>query len=243
MKPLDIPSVENFVNSEIINFHNNRLQTLEKVKLRDVLRRKNPYLFRAKNMQSAQEIVAGMLDATLSSSEEKMFGDFLESLAIFISAHTCDGRKSSATGIDLEFEHDSVNYLVSIKSGPNWGNSSQKRALRDNFLNAKRILQQGTKNRIQPVLGIYYGKTRTTDNGIYQQIMGQSFWHFISGDPDLFVNIIEPIAYRAKEHNENFDMKRSALENRLVKEFVEEFCNEEGMIQWEKLVRFNSGNI
>ena len=28
-------------------------------------------------------------------------------------------------GIDLEFDKDGVRYIVTIKSGPNWGNSSQ----------------------------------------------------------------------------------------------------------------------
>ena len=29
--------------------------------------------------------------------------------------------------------------------------------------------------------------------------------------------------------------------NRFTKEFIDEFCNDEGNIDWEKLVRFNSG--
>jgi uncharacterized membrane protein YheB (UPF0754 family) len=108
MKPLNMDLVNEFVNNEIVEFHHNRLNKLEQVQLKAVLKRKNPYLFRAKNMQSAQEVIRGMLDASLSSSEEKMFGDFLESLAIFVSSQTCHGRKSSATGIDLEFEQDDI---------------------------------------------------------------------------------------------------------------------------------------
>jgi len=244
MKLLDMNSVIGFVNQEITQFHQNKLSKLETIKLKEVLRKKNPYLFRAKNVQSAQEIVEGMLSASLSSSEEKMFGDFLESLALFISAQTCDGRKSSASGIDLEFERDNTIYLVSIKSGPNWGNSSQKKALREDFRKARTIQRQSIKDKvIQPVLGICYGKTQTTDNGIYMQITGQRFWHFVSGDPDLYIKLIEPISHRAEYHNEDFDSKKSAVENRLVEEFIEDFCDESGVIQWDKLVQFNSGNL
>lgn len=241
---LDMNAVTEFVNREIIQFHQNRLSKLETIRLKEVLRRKNPYLFRAKNVKSAQEIVEGMLSASLSSSEEKMFGDFLESLALFISAQTCDGRKSSASGIDLEFERDNTIYLVSIKSGPSWGNSSQKKALREDFRKARTIQRQAIKDKvIQPVLGICYGKTYTTDNGIYMQIMGQSFWHFISGDPDLYTKLIEPISHQAQYHNEGFDSNKAELENRLVKEFVDEFVSDSGIILWERLVEFNSGNL
>ena len=64
-----------------------------------------------------------ILDAHLSSQEEGIFGGFLEELAVFICGRVYRGKKSSAEGIDLEFEKDGTSYLVSIKSGPNWGNS------------------------------------------------------------------------------------------------------------------------
>ena len=89
------------------------------------------------------EFVKNILDAHLSSQEETIFGRFLEDLAIFVCSQVYGGRKSAAEGIDLEFETDSTKYIVSIKSGPNWGNSSQVKKLRDNFKRAKRIL--GTK--------------------------------------------------------------------------------------------------
>ena len=91
----------------------------------DVIKRKNPYLFKAKNINTAQDFVKTILDAFLSSQEEGIFGGFLEELAIFICSEVYGGQKSSAEGIDLEFEKDSIRYIVSIKSGPNWENSSQ----------------------------------------------------------------------------------------------------------------------
>lgn len=47
--------------------------------------------------------------------------------------------KSAAEGVDLEFNKDGKKYLVSIKSGPNWGNSSQIKKMIDNFNKAKNI--------------------------------------------------------------------------------------------------------
>jgi len=45
-------------------------------------------LFRAKNILTAGELMEGLRDAFLSSSEEKLFGDFLEDLAVFVAKQT-----------------------------------------------------------------------------------------------------------------------------------------------------------
>jgi hypothetical protein len=124
-----------------------------------VLQKKNPYLFKAKNILTAERLVESILQAYLSSSEEEIFGEFLESLAIFIAGKTLGGRKAHGTGIDLEFEQDGIIYLVSIKSGVNWGNSSQYAALRERFKKAVQILKQSKSIKsVQPVLASCYGK-------------------------------------------------------------------------------------
>ncbi len=217
---------------------------LASLSLTDVLKKKNPYLFRAKHLDTASELITSIMDAFLSSSEEKLFGDFLEDLAIFVSEQCYHGTKSSAEGLDLEFDRDGIRYLVSVKSGPNWGNSSQYRALNEAFKRAIAVQRQRrTGIHLQAVLGICYGKTRTTDNGLYLKYTGQAFWHFLSGDRDLYLEIIEPIGYEARRHNEDFAEKRSALINRFTLEFIQGYCDEQGNVDWAKLVRFNSGNM
>ena len=74
------------------------------------------------------------------------------------------------------------------------------------------------------------------------KVVGQNFWYLISENKDLYTDIIEPIGYRAKEHNETFEIERAKVENRFTKEFIDEFCEEDGSIDWVKLVEFNSGN-
>ena len=242
MKPLQLDSVNEFVNENIVDFHNRKIRSLEGLKL-DKLLKKNPYLFKAKNIQTASELMKGLLDAFLSSSEEKLFGDFLEDLAIYIASQTCGGHKSSAPGVDLEFENRGVHYIVSVKSGPNWGNSSQQRKLQEDLQNAvRRVKQSQFGKNVQPVLGICYGKTRTSYLRGYLKVVGQNFWYLISENKNLYTDIIEPIGYRAKEHNEAFVKERSRVENRFTKEFIDRFCSADGSIDWAKLVEFNSGN-
>ena len=136
MKLLRLKDVTAYVENNIHLFHSKRLQNLEKLKLTQILKRKNPYLFKAKNILTAQDLVKTLLNAHLSSQEETIFGDFLEGLAIYINQKVYSGNKSSAEGIDLEFDKDGIRYIIGIKSGPNWGNSSQINKLRDNFKKA-----------------------------------------------------------------------------------------------------------
>lgn len=244
MGTLDIGLVNEFVNENIILFHHNRLNALKKLTLSRLLK-KNPYLFKAKNLETAGGLVESLLTAFLSSSEEKIFGDFLEDLAIFIAQQTANGRKSSASGIDLEFEREKIHYIVSIKSGPNWGNSSQHKKLADDFNTAKRVLQQSQFGiNVQPVLGICYGKTKTTfTKQNYMKVVVQNFWYLISQNKQLYVEIIEPIGYRARQHNQDFVTERAKITNQFTKQFIEQYCNEVGTINWEKLVAEKCGNF
>jgi hypothetical protein len=229
--------VERFVENKISEFHEKRATNVASLKLKDVLRAKNPYLFRAKNIQSASEMVSALLEARLSSAEEGMFGGFMEALAIFVSEEKCNGRKSGTTGIDIDLVRDNVRYLIAVKSGKAWGNSTQHKKLRDNFQTAVKVLRQNKGvGHIQPTLGICYGNFKTTNNGAFLHIGGQSFWELISGEPDLYMDIIEPIGYRAKEFNDEFYLKRANALNRMEREFLDLFCKEDGSIDWPKIV-------
>ncbi len=243
MGKVDLSELCEFVNENIVDFHNRKISSLENLDLKKLLR-KNPYLFRAKNITTANALITSLLDAFLSSSEEKLFGDFLEELAVFIAGQTYKGHKSSASGVDLEFFKRDTHYVVSIKSGTNWGNSSQHRKLREDLANAvTRIKQSHHASNVQSVLGICYGKTRTSYLHGYLKVVGQNFWYLISDNTDLYKDIIEPIGYRAKEHNDSFLREKDRVINRFSKAFLDEFCHANGDINWDKLVEYNSGNF
>lgn len=244
MNPLNLDQVRQFVNTTIVSFHQRRIASLEQLTLKKLLEKKNPYLFKAKYVTTAAELMEGLLEAFLSSSEERLFGDFLEDLAIFIASQTCNGHKSTAQGIDLEFIKGNTHYIVSIKSGPNWGNSSQQKKLAQDLRDAVvRVKQSRTALNVQPVLGICYGKTRTSyARAGHLKVVGQNFWYLISENRDLYTDIIEPIGHRAKERNEAFHAERAKVVNRFTRQFIEEFCDPAGAINWVRLVEFNSGN-
>jgi hypothetical protein len=242
MNPLDLDEVREYVNENVVDFHHSKIKSLEELRLEKLLA-KNPYLFRAKNVTTAGELITNLLEAFLSSSEEKLFGDFLEGLAVFVAQKTCDGHKSAAAGVDLEFFNRAVHYVVSVKSGTNWGNSSQHARLEQDLKNAvARVKQLERSSNVESVLGICYGKTKTRYVRGYLKVVGQNFWYMISENKDLYMDIIEPIGHRAKEHNDNFTRERGGVINLFTKQFIDRFCDATGMIDWAKLVEFNSGN-
>ncbi|MBN1997318.1 cytosolic protein [candidate division KSB1 bacterium] len=242
MENLKKQDIVQYVEQNIGFFHQKRIESLKKLELKEVLKRKNPYLFKAKYLLTAQDIIKGLTDAFISSNEETIFGDWLEGLAIFSNQKVYQGWKSGIKGIDLEFDKDSIRYIVAIKSGPNWGNSSQIAKMKTDFISAKKSLRtSNSKILVRAVNGCCYGKCFITDKGEYFKFCGQKFWEFISGDSNLYQTIIEPLGYKAKEKNEVFQESYSKMINKFTREFMQDFCSMNGEINWEKLVKFNSG--
>jgi hypothetical protein len=240
MPPVNMAKVVHYVEEHIGTFHQKKLQRVEELKLTKILKRKNPYLFKAKNIHTAQDLVKSLVDAYLSSQEETIFGDFLEGLVIFINAMVYGGKKSSSEGIDLEFDKDGVRYIISIKSGPNWGNSSQINRMRENFKRATRVLRTNNSQlNVIAVNGCCYGRNRESNKGDYFKYCGQEFWKFISGNENLYTEIIKPLGQKAKERNDEFIEAYSRLINKFTLEFGQNFCHD-GKIDWDALVRFNS---
>ena len=243
MQPLDYREIIEYVEQHIGAFHQARLTSLQSLTLQGILKRKNPYLFRAKNILTAETLVKTLFDAHLSSQEETIFGNFLEGLAIFICGRVFGGRISTAVGVDLEFMHEKILYLVAIKSGPNWGNSSQIARMRDNFMTAKRVLATHRPPlHVVAVNGCCYGRDNNPQKADYLKYCGQQFWHFISGDATLFTDILEPLGHLARQRNDQFDESYAQVINRFSAVFIRDFASD-GKIDWKKLVEFNSATL
>lgn len=244
MKQLNLSDVRQYVEKNIGTFHQKRISGLNGLKLSKVLGKKNPYLFKAKYILTAQDIIKSLTDAFISSQEETIFGDWLEGLAIFINEKVYSGRKSGITGIDLEFDKANIRYIITIKSGPNWGNSSQIGKMIADFKTAKKTLRTSSSLlNIRAVNGCCYGRDNKPDKGDYFKYCGQRFWEFVSGDTELFTKIIEPLGHHAKERNDDFIISYSQMINKFTKEFADTFCMKNGSIDWDKLVRFNSATL
>lgn len=241
MKVLNLTDVFRYVEDNIKSFHDKKLSSLETLKLERVLQRKNPYLFKAKHILTSQDIIKALVDAHISSNEETIFGDWLEGLAIFINSKVYGGWKSGITGIDLEFDNKDKRYLVTIKSGPNWGNSSQIARMKTDFSTAQRTLRTSNSGMvIICVNGCCYGRDNKPDKATYFKYCGQRFWKFISNNESLYTDLIEPLGYKAKENDELFVKAYANQINKFTSKFSQLFCTNKGEIDWEKIVKYNS---
>jgi len=241
MAKLNLEDVKIYVEQNIGDFHSKRLEKLQKLNFNSVLKRKNPYLFKAKNILTAQDLVKNLLDAYLQSQEETLFGDFLEGVAIFVCQKVYGGVKSKVLeGIDLEFTKDKNYYVIEIKSGPNWGNSSQIKKMKDNFRNAKtKLLTTNPNLTIIAVNGCCYGTDNKPNKGQYSKICGQEFWELISDNANVYTDIVEPLGHKAKEKNEAFLKAYAKVVNQFTLKFAQDFCDD-GEINWQKIVEFVS---
>jgi hypothetical protein len=252
--PLDYQELEAYASKYVVaKFYRRRIEKLSALQLkRDILVRKNPYLFKAKNITTSEAFVRSALDAFLSSQEETLFGNLLENLAIYICGQVFGGKKSKTKempSIDLEFIRDGIYYIVGIKSGIYWGNSDQINRMKNNFKVAKRKLAaKGVTLPIIAVNGCIYGKDRNPfkqdiidPEKSYYKYCGQSFWELISGEPELYVAIIHPLDVEAKKRGPEFKEVYDAKINEMTLEFSQEFLIS-GQIDWERLIRYVSEN-
>ena len=235
MKKLNYKKLYSFVTTKIIQpFYQIRLQRLESVKLRDIIKRKNPYLFKAKNIEIAGDLAKKILDAFLSSQEETIFGDLMENFAIYVCSQVFGGKKAKEgtyKSIDLIFERERKMYFVGIKSGPNWGNGDQVNAMKRNFKLARKLLKPALgKKEIIAVNGCMYGrdnqphKTNKKDRELsYEKLCGQAFWELVSGDNELYKKIIQPLDQEAKKRDETFKKLYTWKVNEMTKSVIELF--------------------
>lgn len=241
-KDVLIQEVEQYVRENIVDFHTARIQKLKGLKLKKLIKSKNPYLYKAKDLNTPGEIINNIAAAFISSAEESMFGDWLEGLAIFIAEKAYNGRKSTAEGIDLEFDKNGIHYLISIKSGPKWSNSSSMKKLKENYIKAQRIYR--TSNNHKPcdaIEGCCYGIDRQPDKTTHTKLCGERFWEFISGIDSMYTDIIEPLGVDAMKRNEEYQNEYNRMITRFTADFSQDFCDEEGNILWKKIVQLNSG--
>jgi len=237
----------NYLSENVITpFYNTRFEKLNSLRLKDVLKRKNPYLFKAKNIELAGDLVKGIVDAYLSSQEEGIFGNLLEGFAIYVSKSLYSGFKSELKSVDLEFKRENKYYIVGIKSGTNWANSDQITAMRNNFkLNRVILRERGVTDEIVAVNGCIYGKDgspfkkHTDAEKEYYKYAGQDFWQFISGDDNLYREIITPIDEEARQKDEVFKKAYAAKINEMTQDFMENFITD-NQIDWLKLIDFVS---
>ena len=225
------------VDKALSSFYDKLTKKLDTVDIDKVIKKKNVYLYRAKGINSAAEIVDNILSAFVSSSEETIFGnEFFEPIAIALSG----GQKAMSEGIDITVEKDNGIYSIAVKSGTSVFNADSRKKQEQNFNAAARRAQQAQK-AFYPVIGYGYGKKKIREGSVYIELAGQDFWQWLTGDKDFYIKLIDYMGSRPDEYLETFRKSYDNALNRMVRDFSIKFCRKDGSINWNKLIQYNSG--
>jgi len=231
-----IKSVEN----RLTDFYDRRIAKLSTLQLEKTLKRKNPYLFRAVGLLDANEVIERLLNDFMSSSDETIFGDaFFEPLA----KDLCEGSCSPTEGVDVVIETASSYKAIAVKSGPSVFNAQSRRRQNQEF-QALRSRMMKLQKHFDAIVGYSYGRKHSlpNENKIFTELAGQTFWAELTGDKECYVKIIEAMQDLPIRHKDRFNEEWAKAKNRFAKEFITNFCSDDGMIDWNKLLIFNSGS-
>jgi len=238
---MNAKKLETLIRDSLDAFYERRIRKLSGLKLKETLRKKNPYLFRAIGIQKASEIVERLLRDYMSSSDEGIFGDaFFEPISKLCSG----GHVAPSGGIDVAIETGNVYKAIAVKSGPNIFNASQSKRMNDEFEELRSRMFKLHK-QFDALLGHGYGRKRgePTAKRLYRIRSGQAFWEELTGDPNFYLKLISLMKNHPTKHRVEFEAEWAKAVNRFEREFLEEFATRDGGIDWEKLAQFNSGYL
>lgn len=236
---IDSDELKQIIAISLDEFYRRRIQRLIGLKLRAILRRKNPYMYKAIGALDPVDVIDEILKAYLSSSDEEIFGDaFFEPIAKAVSG----GVVSPTEGVDIAIETTDRYTAIAMKSGPNPFNSSQIKRQSDEFETLRRRLIK-LRKQFDPVLGHGYGRKQSpsTPKKLFRDSSGQQFWEELTGDSDFYLKLVRFMEKSAVEaHRPEYQAAYKQARAIYLQEFLSDFCVN-GLVDWEKLVQFNSG--
>jgi hypothetical protein len=148
-----------------------------------------------------------LLPRVLGTSITTTFGDGIQKF----TGKVLDTFGSPIPGIDIEFidQTDGRKKYCQLKSGPNTINKDDVITIANHFGSTVRISQRNNLNipHSDMVVGVIYGEPRQlsnhyksiTKNHHFPVIIGQDFWHRLTGDSDFYNDLLEAIGSVAIE--------------------------------------------
>ena len=205
---------------------------LSNLTMREIIKRKNPYLYMASGISTCEEMTRRAFNEQMATIEGNYFGYFFEGIAKLMSG----GIKPAGGGqIDLEIRKGNEAYVYAIKSGPGAFNSSSERAAIQDLESAERRLRQD-RITTHKKIGFAYGRKRTSLKSGVEKLASKRFWEELSGDSMFYIKLLDISAALAP-------LYQSDLEDpyqRLLNEAYELFCDGD-VIRWDKVIGLVSG--
>ena len=121
MEQLNLKDVTQYVEENIGAFHQKRIAGLKDLKLKKVLGKKNPYLFKAKYVLTAQDIIKSFTDALYLHKKKQFLVTGSRDLQYLLMEKFIRAENQEFQVLILEFDKDNIRYIVTIKSGTKLG--------------------------------------------------------------------------------------------------------------------------
>lgn len=88
MTPKQLAKARGYVAANASAFHARRRERLNKLNLTAMLRQRNPYLFKIRNVQLAHDVVKFLLDDSVQQKDSVLLGEFFEEVTVFVGAES-----------------------------------------------------------------------------------------------------------------------------------------------------------
>jgi hypothetical protein len=222
-----------------------RLAALDRLTI-DRLLNKNPYLYRALGIGNPSEFIMQLMVAFVSSSDETVFGnDFIEPLAIFAArnaSHEDPSRSvtvGAGAGQDIAIETAQSYLAISVKSSKVIFNSQSSKGQSSEFVALQARLKKLNK-QFRAIIGYGYGRKRTIKATNVEKLAGQAFWRMLTAEEDFYIRISNSMESFAGDHGAVYKAAFERKHFQLLRDFMVNYVSEVGVIQWQRVVEFNS---
>ena len=230
----------------LVRLYEKRFAALDKLTL-DRLLAKNPYLYRALGISDASEFIQQLMIAFVSSSDETIFGnDFFEPLAIFAAKNSATATENlrsvtvgAGAGQDIAIETANAYLAISVKSGTNIFNSQSSKGQGSEFQALQARLKKLNK-MFRPIIGYGYGRKNLRAASAVEKLAGQAFWELLSGESDFYLRISKSMEQFSRDHGMAYKIKFETKRHQLLRDFMINYVQQDGVILWDKVVAFNS---
>jgi hypothetical protein len=237
MAELDRAALNEFVNTEIVKFHQKRLARLRRLKLDGSLTCLAVYNYRSRRLYAAGDLAEAIIADHLAAVDKKLLDAFLIDTAVTVATHLWQARNPSLAGVHLEFVRDRTFFLVSLRAQCDAILGAEATAVAKTLRKAKLVYAQQWHGPVELVVGVCLGHDRVErhENG-HTEVAGQAFWTFLSGDETLYARVVSAMMSLAASTTKEFDDTRAGISNLLAAELLNRFRRSDFSIDWDGMV-------
>lgn len=234
-KQIILEKAKNWFKESIANNHIKNTKKLSNIKEFNV----NPFLltylsnFLEGNHDPISISRALIYPRVLGTSINTSFGGQIQKF----TSTVLSSYASTTAGIDIEFidKVDGERKFCQLKSGPNTINKDDVETIAGHF---KDIINLAKTNNLKLgfhnlIVGVIYGEEqdlsfhykRITKDYHYDIIIGQDFWHRLTGDQDFYADLIKSIGEVAVEANFKKELDQ-VIDNLSKSKYIQDLSKE-----------------